>query len=578
MGSGTSSKKGQKGADEVQNNNKKSENVTAPELEANSSAAQESKSVSSFAEVQKAASERASQILEFANKAAKAVSSTILSIGSKKPDGVEKVLIAEFNRRDIDHSGGLSRDEIATFLQDIGWTDMTAEEIFSHYDKNNNDLISLDEFITWQRHAHDSKSERKGGLFGRVGHILKSVFNQHDANKDGTVTVAQLQKIFRHHGLDADAKCVFAFADLDINRSVTMQDYLNWQEKQWDAQKQSESLEEIAAEFDPEKTTEENYARKDQTNDVYTPAYSRERGTLDYSYHKRYTIQRQQVQDRIAHHYRNQYRVKADHKPILPWLLFTAGAMGCGKGYVKKWLARNGYLPLDMFVQVDMDDIRARLPEWPEYLQNGQATAGERTQKEAGMIAELVTHNALRRRRNILLDGSLRNKEYYSQYLDSVLKNYPGVRVGIIHVVVQDEAVVQRRVLKRAEEEGRKVPPSIVTNSFNQVPKSVAYFGENYCDFCCRITNEENAEPELTPEPAFAKGHSTELTWDFFKKIWDNASLDVDGDGVLSQKELHNGVQSGLVSQKVVQSMDADGDGFISTYDLEVAEKIADMH
>ena len=55
------------------------------------------------------------------------------------------------------------------------------------------------------------------------------------------------------------------------------------------------------------------------------------------------------------------------------------------------------------------------------------------------------------------------------QYLDSVLKNYPGVRVGIIHVVVQDEAVVQRRVLKRAEEEGRKVPPSIVTNSFNQV-------------------------------------------------------------------------------------------------------------
>ena len=31
------------------------------------------------------------------------------------------------------------------------------------------------------------------------------------------------------------------------------------------------------------------------------------------------------------------------------------------------------------------------------------------------MIAELVTMNALRRRRNILLDGSLRNKEYYSQ-------------------------------------------------------------------------------------------------------------------------------------------------------------------
>lgn len=101
---------------------------------------------------------------------------------AKKPDGVEKVLVAEFNRRDIDNSGSLSLGEIATFLREIGWTDMTAEEIFLHYDKNNNEVISLEEFIKWQRHAHDSKSESKGGLFDRVGHILKTVFHQHDAS------------------------------------------------------------------------------------------------------------------------------------------------------------------------------------------------------------------------------------------------------------------------------------------------------------------------------------------------------------------------------------------------------------
>ena len=44
MGSGTSSKKGQKGADEVQNDKQKSENASAPELEANPSAAPDSQS------------------------------------------------------------------------------------------------------------------------------------------------------------------------------------------------------------------------------------------------------------------------------------------------------------------------------------------------------------------------------------------------------------------------------------------------------------------------------------------------------------------------------------------------------
>ena len=83
-------------------------------------------------------------------------------------------------------------------------------------------------------------------------------------DKDGTVTVAQLEKIFHHHGLEADAKSVFAFADRDVNGSVSMQDYLDWQEKHWQAQKLSESSEEVATEFDSDKTTEENYARKDQ--------------------------------------------------------------------------------------------------------------------------------------------------------------------------------------------------------------------------------------------------------------------------------------------------------------------------
>ena len=33
--------------------------------------------------------------------------------------------------------------------------------------------------------------------------------------------------------------------------------------------------------------------------------------------------------------------------------------------------------------------------------------------------------------------------------------------------------------------------PNVMGNThWVQVPKSVAYFAEHYCDFCCRITNE----------------------------------------------------------------------------------------
>ena len=93
------------------------------------------------------------------------------------------MLIAEFNRRDVDRSGGLCRDEIATFLKEIGWTEMTAEEIFSHYAKKNDEHITVEEFIAWQRQAYANKSESKGRWLGRVTHILKHVFQQHDESQ-----------------------------------------------------------------------------------------------------------------------------------------------------------------------------------------------------------------------------------------------------------------------------------------------------------------------------------------------------------------------------------------------------------
>lgn len=49
-------------------------------------------------------------------------------------------------------------------------------------------------------------------------------------------------------------------------------------------------------------------------------------------------------------------------------MVFTAGAMGSGKGYTMRWLEAKGYFPLGSFVYIDPDEIRTQLPEWRGFL------------------------------------------------------------------------------------------------------------------------------------------------------------------------------------------------------------------
>ena len=54
-------------------------------------------------------------------------------------------------------------------------------------------------------------------------------------------------------------------------------------------------------------------------------------------------------------------------------------------------LDRQGLLPVPRFVRVDVDRIRELLPEMREYSRRDARTAGQMTQKEAGLIAEVVS-------------------------------------------------------------------------------------------------------------------------------------------------------------------------------------------
>ena len=120
--------------------------------------------------------------------------------------------------------------------------------------------------------------------------------------------------------------------------------------------------------------------------------------------------------------------------------------MGAGKSYTIRHLAQKGRFPLESFVQVDPDEVRRLLPEFKHYLENEPQNAGDLTRKEAGYISEILTLAALKSGRNVLVDGSLRDSDWYKGYFDSLRNRYgkKGLRIGILHITAPREAVFKR--------------------------------------------------------------------------------------------------------------------------------------
>ena len=178
--------------------------------------------------------------------------------------------------------------------------------------------------------------------------------------------------------------------------------------------------------------------------------YATIRTTIDYDYHTHYTQSRQGFQDSVVDSMLQSTRIVDNHgctcsEPTRPWIVFTAGSMGAGKTHVVKELDRAGRFPLHAYVQVDPDHIRhSFLPEFSGYVEQCPAVAGERTRKEAGMISEILTQAALHRGQNVLVDGTLREAEWYRQYFRYLREQFPNLRIAILHITAPRHAVFER--------------------------------------------------------------------------------------------------------------------------------------
>lgn len=260
--------------------------------------------------------------------------------------------------------------------------------------------------------------------------------------------------------------------------------------------------------YDWDRSTEENYRASDNDENeegFYGPFRSIRQRLLDHRYHSPYSKTRQAVQDAVLLSLLSTTTVydrdtgRVCSIPTNNWIVFTAGCYGAGKTHTIRKLHESGEFPLDGFVQVDPDEIRRRLPEFHVYIQRNPERAGELTRKEAGMMAELLTNHALEQGQNVLVDGSLRDAEWYEEHFADLRKAYPKLRIGIFHVTAPPEAVFER-VQQRAKATGRVVPVDALLRSMDEVPKAVKRLSRSV-DLFLEVYNPPQVDSESMPEP-----------------------------------------------------------------------------
>jgi hypothetical protein len=170
-----------------------------------------------------------------------------------------------------------------------------------------------------------------------------------------------------------------------------------------------------------------------------------------------------------------------------PWLIFTAGPMGVGKGYVLAQLQQMQVLDISAFIVIDPDMIKTTLPEMAGYDHEQAATL---LHAESCSMADVLLEHALHHSYHVLVDGSLRHVEYYQQLLTSrIRREFGHYRIAIIHVTAAAETI-RRRAAGRT---GRAVPAGLVDASIEQVPRSVEALTP-YVDAVHVIRNDDDRD------------------------------------------------------------------------------------
>jgi hypothetical protein len=207
--------------------------------------------------------------------------------------------------------------------------------------------------------------------------------------------------------------------------------------------------------------------------EIYNEQYADIRKQIDYTYHNHYTKERQVLQDKIITELISVGRTMTE-----PWLVYTAGPMGAGKSYTIRKFSEMKIFPLIAFVIIDPDRIKCMLPEMTKFIEEDPKTAGSRAHKESSFIAEIAEKLAIKENKCLVVDGTLKDTNWFINRLESLRINNPKYLTAIIQITAPPELIFERAA-RRGVETGRVVPDQLILQSIEQVPESVKILSEH---------------------------------------------------------------------------------------------------
>lgn len=188
-------------------------------------------------------------------------------------------------------------------------------------------------------------------------------------------------------------------------------------------------------------------------------------------------------------------------------------------------------------MRIDPDKIKGLLPDMPAYIKHNREMAGSLTHKESGFIAEIIERQAMEQSKPILVDGSLRNSDWYARAFGRFRAEFPQYRIAIL-LVQAPAATIYERARRRGAVTGREVPCAVLDDAIANVPSSFAAL-RPLVDFSAVISNNDDKGDPMFEPPA---------TQEQFTHVWDEIAAAPHPAALAGLAALHACSTSGVAS------------------------------
>lgn len=175
--------------------------------------------------------------------------------------------------------------------------------------------------------------------------------------------------------------------------------------------------------------------------------------------------------------------------------ILTMGAPASGKSSVV------GDMVNADWVKVDPDWVKEQLPEYKTALAASAKDAAKMAHEESSYVAKQIRDRALAEGYPVMIDGTGRNPDTYSNLIDKLHKN--GYEVTLVMADL-DEETGHARMEKRAEATGRYVPPRFVTDAYRNIPGNFEKFAHKADSF--KLVDTRGVVPKVVWRKSIDRG------------------------------------------------------------------------